>query len=89
MSKQTYFDYLKGKPLKIDLSGDTLDVRKYDKNNGKNLGKNLIRKLQIQKVKYLIKNYEEIDDKMKELEIQREKWREEIKEFKAYIKESK
>lgn len=33
-SGQTYFDYLKGRVMKIDLSGDTLDPRLYDRDNG-------------------------------------------------------
>jgi hypothetical protein len=31
---QTYFDYLKGRVMKIDLSGDTLTPRLYDRDNG-------------------------------------------------------
>ena len=31
---QTYFDYLKGRVMKVDLSGDTLDPRLYDRDNG-------------------------------------------------------
>lgn len=31
---QTYFDYLKGRVMKIDLSGDELDPRLYDRDNG-------------------------------------------------------
>lgn len=30
----TYFDYLKGRVMKIDLSGDELDPRLYDRDNG-------------------------------------------------------
>ena len=34
-SGQTYFDYLKGRVMKIDLSGDSeLDPRLYDRDNG-------------------------------------------------------
>lgn len=33
-SGQTYFDYLKGRVMKVDLSGDTLDPRLYDRDNG-------------------------------------------------------
>lgn len=32
--KATYFDYLHGRPLKIDLSGDKLDPRLYDRDHG-------------------------------------------------------
>jgi len=31
---QTYFDYLKGRVMKIDLSGDGLDPFLYDRDNG-------------------------------------------------------
>jgi len=31
---QTYFDYLKGRVMKIDLSSDELDTRLYDRDNG-------------------------------------------------------
>jgi len=34
LEKQTYFDYLKGRVMKIDLSGDCLDPRLYDRDNG-------------------------------------------------------
>ena len=32
---QTYFDYLKGRVMKVDLSKDMLDPRLYDRDNGK------------------------------------------------------
>jgi len=32
---QRFFDYLKGRVMKIDLSGDTLDPWGYDRDNGK------------------------------------------------------
>lgn len=32
-SGQTYFDYLKGRVMKIDISGDSLDPRLYDRDN--------------------------------------------------------
>jgi hypothetical protein len=31
---QTYFDYLRGRVMKVDLSGDELDPRLYDRDNG-------------------------------------------------------
>lgn len=34
-SGQTYFDYLKGRVMKIELSGDELDPRLYDRDHGK------------------------------------------------------
>jgi len=33
-SGQTYFDYLKGRVMKIDLGGVELDPRLYDRDNG-------------------------------------------------------
>jgi hypothetical protein len=33
---QTYFDYLKGRVLKIDLSGDILNTALYNRDNGTN-----------------------------------------------------
>ena len=32
--RQLYFDYLKGRVMKVDLSGDELDPRLYDRDNG-------------------------------------------------------
>ena len=31
---ETYFDYLKGRVMKVDLSGDSFDPRLYDRDNG-------------------------------------------------------
>lgn len=31
---ETYFDYIKGRVLKVDMSGDELDVSLYDRDNG-------------------------------------------------------
>lgn len=36
------FDYLKGRVMKVDLSGDQLDPRSYDRDNGENSAKILI-----------------------------------------------
>lgn len=33
-SGQTYFDYLKGRVMKVDLSGDKLNPFLYDRDNG-------------------------------------------------------
>lgn len=33
-SGQTYFDYIKGRVMKVDLSGDELDPCLYDRDNG-------------------------------------------------------
>lgn len=34
LKEQTYFDYLYGKVMKVDLSGDTFNPRLYDRDNG-------------------------------------------------------
>lgn len=34
LNQDTYFDYLQGRVMKIDLSGDMLDPRLYDRDNG-------------------------------------------------------
>lgn len=34
LKTQTYFDYLKGRVMKVDLSGDVLEERLYDRDLG-------------------------------------------------------
>ena len=34
LKSETYFDYLKGRVMKVDLSGDQLNPRMYDRDNG-------------------------------------------------------
>lgn len=34
LKKTTYFDYLAGRVMKVELKGDTLDPRLYDRDNG-------------------------------------------------------
>ena len=34
LAQTTYFDYLKGRVMKVDLSGDELDTWLYDRDNG-------------------------------------------------------
>jgi len=34
LKKQTYFDYLNGRVMKVDLSSDVLDPTLYDRDNG-------------------------------------------------------
>lgn len=34
LKDQTYFDYVKGRVLKVDLSGDEFDPRLYDRDHG-------------------------------------------------------
>lgn len=38
----SYFDYLKGRVMKIDLSGDTLDTWGYDRDNGEGMAEKVI-----------------------------------------------
>lgn len=39
---QTYFDYLKGRVMKVDLSGDELDPWLYDRDNGQGAAQRVI-----------------------------------------------
>ena len=39
---QTYFDYVKGRVMKVDLSKDFLDTQLYDRNNGPDAAENAI-----------------------------------------------
>ena len=39
---QTYFDYLKGRVLKVDLSSDTTETYLYNRDNGKNKAEQII-----------------------------------------------
>ena len=34
LSRQTYFDYVNGRVMKVDLSGTEFDPRLYDRDNG-------------------------------------------------------
>lgn len=34
LARQTYFDYLRGRVMKVDLKSDDLDPRLYDRDNG-------------------------------------------------------
>jgi hypothetical protein len=40
-----YFDYLCGRPLKVDIGGDTLDPRLYDRDAGEGAAARVIAKL--------------------------------------------
>jgi len=42
LKDQTYFDYLKGRVMKVDLTGDTLDPWGYDRDNGQGAAANVI-----------------------------------------------
>lgn len=41
----TYFDYLKGRVMKVDLSSDELDPRGYDRDNGQGTAERVIQAL--------------------------------------------
>jgi hypothetical protein len=45
LKHQTYFDYLKGRVMKIDLSTDILDLSLYDRDNGENAGIEAIKEI--------------------------------------------
>lgn len=40
-----YFDYLQGRPLKVDLSGDELDTRLYNRDNGQGKAEEIVNRL--------------------------------------------
>ena len=42
---RTYFDYIDGRVLKVDLSSNTLDSWLYDRDNGKGVAEKIIAKL--------------------------------------------
>ena len=44
-SGRTYFDYHKGRVMKISLEGDIVDTRLYDIDNGEGAGERLIRSI--------------------------------------------
>src|SRR5436190_12424669 len=46
LKRSTYFDYLKGRVMKIDLGGSTLDPRLYDRDNGDGAAKRAIEAMQ-------------------------------------------
>lgn len=45
LAQSPYFDYLKGRAMKIDLSGDTLDPYLYDRDNGSGAAQRAIAEL--------------------------------------------
>jgi hypothetical protein len=42
-SEDKYFDYVKGRVMKVDLSGDTLSIRLYDRDNGQGAAQQALR----------------------------------------------
>lgn len=47
LEHQTYFDYLKGRVMKVDLSKDELDPFLYDRDNGKGTAQAAINKINV------------------------------------------
>lgn len=45
LSETTYFDYLNGRVLKINLSGDELDTYLYNRDNGPDAAENALEPL--------------------------------------------
>lgn len=45
LTQDTYFDYLHGKVMKIDLSRDELDTRLYNRDNGNGAAERVIEEL--------------------------------------------
>lgn len=43
LKSRSYFDYLNGRPMKVDLSRDTLNLAGYNFNNGSGRGPRVIR----------------------------------------------
>lgn len=43
--KSKYFDYLKGRVMKVDLSTNELDTQLYNRDNGENAAENIIKSL--------------------------------------------
>jgi hypothetical protein len=46
LEQTTYFDYLKGRLMKINLSGDELDTFLYNRDNGHNAAEKALERLQ-------------------------------------------
>jgi hypothetical protein len=46
LKKHTYFDYIQGRVMKIDLSGDIVDTRLYNRDNGPNAAEKVIEGLE-------------------------------------------
>lgn len=65
----TYFDYLSGRVMKVDLSGNELDTRLYNRDNGPDAAEKAIESLstctQTNKSKCMIRPEEEKNDNCK------------------------
>jgi hypothetical protein len=47
LEKTKYFDYLYGRVMKVDLSGDTLDPWGYDRDNGQGAAEQVINSIRV------------------------------------------
>lgn len=45
LKQQTYFDYLKGRVMKVDLSGDSFDPWLYDRDNGEGTAESVLKNI--------------------------------------------
>lgn len=45
LKQQTYFDYLKGRVMKVDLSGESFDPWLYDRDNGEGSAERALRNI--------------------------------------------
>lgn len=54
LEDHTYFDYVHGRVMKVDLSGDTLDSRLYDRDNGEGAALRAISSIKIEIVVDLV-----------------------------------
>jgi hypothetical protein len=48
--RHLYFDYVKGRPIKCDLSKEVLDTRLYDRDNGQGAGAEVVARLRAAKL---------------------------------------
>jgi hypothetical protein len=48
-SGQTYFDYVNGRVMKINLSGDDLDTTLYNRDMGENSAETIIKRMEMRK----------------------------------------
>jgi len=50
LKDHTYFDYVHGRVMKVDLSGDTFDPRLYDRDNGEGTALKAINSIKVEVV---------------------------------------
>ena len=47
LKEQSYFDYLHGRVMKIDMSGDEINTRLYNRDNGDGAAERVVDKLRV------------------------------------------